>query len=354
MLLQRWSNAFVRQLQLRDRMRRLEAFTASAHPAVEILVPIAVIAIGGSAVIEGTMSIGELFAVSTIAPSFVGPVTSLASELEGLITVRGLAVRVNDVLEQESEIHRECAKNKVELGGGLRFDSVSFGFGESPVLRDFSLDVRPGSTVALVGHSGSGKSTVVNLLLGMYRPKSGSVLLDDIPLDTLDVLHVRRQMGVVPQTVQVLEGTFRSNITLGAEGHEQNLEWAAWVAMLDERIGRESSGYETPVLEGGASLSGGERQRISLARAVISKPRILILDEATSALDSQTERSVFDRLRQVPCTKIVIAHRLSTIRHADHIVVLDRGRIVEQGTHDQLIGRAGPYTRLLAVDGGAR
>ena len=263
-------------------------------------------------------------------------------------------LRVNDVLEETSELPAgltEAANEPARtIRGGIRFEQVSFGYRpEQTIVDAFELDILPGQTIALVGCTGSGKSTIVNLLLGLLRPTQGRVLLDGQDLASFHPQQLRRQFGVVPQRVQLIAGTFRSNIIFGAQDASDHVQWAAELACLSERIAREPAGLETPVAEGGTSLSGGEAQRLAIARAVVTRPRILVMDEATSALDTQTEARVYESLRELECTQVVIAHRLSTIRRADLIVVMEDGRCVERGTHNQLLAKGGPYSRLVAA-----
>jgi ATP-binding cassette subfamily B protein len=214
------------------------------------------------------------------------------------------------------------------------------------VLQHLDLEVRPGQIIAIVGRSGSGKSTLIKLLLGFCLPSSGSITIDGFDLSTVWLPSIRRQVGLVPQDAHIYRDTVRNNLILSASNatYGEMVE-AAKAAGAHDFISALPQGYDTMLEERGANLSGGQRQRISMARAILQDPRLLILDEATSALDSETERFVWGNLRTKfkDRTVLMIAHRLSTARHADVIVALDRGIIVEQGTHDELMGRRGLY-----------
>lgn len=223
------------------------------------------------------------------------------------------------------------------------------------VLRDINLAIKPGQKMAIVGATGSGKSTLAKLMLGLYSASQGELLFDDCPLSQLNLRELRQQIGVVPQNTFLFSGSIRNNIAIGQPDLplEQVIE-AARLAAIHHEISALPMGYDTPVGEGGTSFSGGQRQRLALARALVRKPAILLLDEATSHLDSITEQTIEVNLAGLTCTRIVIAHRLSTVRDADLIVVLERGCIVEQGTHDALLNRNGPYRRLVAQQNNER
>jgi ATP-binding cassette subfamily B protein len=234
------------------------------------------------------------------------------------------------------------------LNGHIRFDDVTFRYDAdgSNVLQNIDLEILAGQRVAFVGRSGSGKSTLVKLLLGFYRPTTGRILVDGFDLARVWLPSLRRQVGVVPQTSFLFHGTIRDNVAMARpDASSDEVHRAATLAYADEFISRLPQGYQTPVVEQGANLSGGQRQRIAIARAILQQPRMVVLDEATSALDTESERRFIQNFEAAfpGRTTLMIAHRLSTVRHADLIVVLDRGTIVEQGTHDELIARQGLY-----------
>jgi ATP-binding cassette, subfamily B, bacterial len=238
------------------------------------------------------------------------------------------------------------------LDGAIALRQVSFRYrdGAPPAVDEVSLDIPKGASIAIVGPSGSGKSTLAALLVGLHRPSAGEIYYDGHPASQLDVRAIRNQIGMVPQHPYVFGATVRENIALGAPDAEPGqIEWAARAAGLHDAIAALPSGYDTVLADGGASLSGGQRQRLAIARAILRNPPILVLDEATSALDVVTENRVMNHLGRLGATRIIVAHRLSTIEGADLIVVLDRGRVVEMGTHRDLLARRGLYAELAGL-----
>jgi ATP-binding cassette, subfamily B, bacterial len=347
--LDHWSNLFFEQLNVSMRRQYLSSLVNAVMSALRLLAPLLLLWVGTMQVINGQMQLGTMLALNALALGFLTPVSSLVNTGQTLQLVQSHLERIADVMdaapEQEGQAHQPPG-----LTGHIVLQNVSFRYNEqSPeILRGINLSVDAGKKVAIVGRTGSGKSTLGKLLLGLYLPNQGEILYDGIPLRFLDYQAVRAQFGVVMQDATIFSGSIRQNIALSdPEMSLERIARAAQAAALHEDIMRMPMGYETFVSEHGSALSGGQRQRLALARALAHAPSILLLDEATSALDVMTEQVVEQNLRALPCTQIIIAHRLSTIRNADLILVLDQGRIVEQGTHQQLIQGRGYYASLI-------
>jgi len=323
-------------------------------PAVDILSAVAtaiVLGFGGWLVVDGDMTAGTLVAFLLYLANFFDPVQQLSQLYNTFLSATAALDRITTVLDEEPDIVDEPDARPLERAQGhVRFDHVRFGYGDLPdVLHDFDLDVPAGTTVALVGHTGAGKSTIAKLLARFYDPRAGRVTVDDTDLRDVTQESVRRQLGIVPQEGFLFGGSIADNIAFGRPTASRGeIEAAATAVGADAFIAELADGYDTQVGERGFRLSLGQRQLVAFARALLADPRILILDEATSSVDIGTERKIELGLRQLlrGRTAFIIAHRLSTIRRADLIVVLDHGRIVEQGTHDELIARPGPYTQL--------
>jgi ATP-binding cassette subfamily B protein len=256
---------------------------------------------------------------------------------------------------QESDIELNSGKPPVAaVTGELRFEHLQFRYGETrrPALDDIDLTINPGETIAFVGPSGSGKSTLLNVVLGFLRPTAGRLLLDGVDMQSLDLRSFRSRISVVPQESVLFEGTIRENVTYGIpEVSDEVVLEALRDSNALEIVDALPDGWDTVVGERGARLSGGQRQRIAIARALIRNPRVLLLDEATSALDGESEKLVQNAVERLMGgrTTLIVAHRLSTIRAADRIAVLDRGKLVEVGTHEELIAHPGRYAKLFAA-----
>jgi len=328
-----------------------------AHPVSELL-GTATIAIvlwyGGSLILNRDSSIdaSTFIYYLVIFYSLINPLKDLSKGAYAIRRGMGSMERVDRILQAESTITDPAQPKPVVFNEAIRLEKVSFRYAEEWVLRDVDLTIRKGQTVALVGHSGSGKSTLVDLIPRFYDGVEGRITIDGTDIREVAVADLRRLMGNVNQEPILFNASVFENIAFGVEGATlEKVRQAAEVAHADEFINEMPAGYDTNIGDRGGKLSGGQRQRLSIARAVYKNPPILILDEATSALDTKSERlvqSALDRLMEGRTT-IVIAHRLSTIIHADVICVVDGGRIVEQGTHDELLALGGHYAKLHAI-----
>lgn len=314
--------------------------------------PLLFLLYGAQLVLSGALSLGGLLAMAAVASAFWTPLSGLVAAALSMQQAKSYLERVEDVLSTDPEQAEGAGRTPPVLSGHISVRNVGFAYspGAASVLDDVSVDIRPGQMVGIVGRSGSGKSTLATLLCGLYAPGRGDIRLDGEDLRELDLRQVRRQMGVVLQKPYLFGTTIGRNIALNdPEADLERIVAAARLAAIHDDIVAMPMGYDTHVSDLGGSLSGGQLQRIAIARALLAQPRILVFDEATSALDALTERKVFDNLRDVNATRIVIAHRLSTIRHADMILVLEAGRLVESGNHEQLLAAGGHYCALLGA-----
>ncbi|MFN6565703.1 peptidase domain-containing ABC transporter [Dendronalium sp. ChiSLP03b] len=345
-----WSNLFFKQLNVSLQRNHLGALVDTAMLSLRSFSPLVLLWVGALYVLDGSMSLGTMLALNAIAASFLMPLSSLVSNGQRLQLVDAHLERLTDVLTAESEQKLQKVQTAPRLTGRIELDRVSFRYDRNApsVLHNISLSIEPGQKIALVGRSGSGKSTLAKLLLGLYLPTEGEILYDGMPLQALNWRTLRSQFGVVLQEPFLFSGSIRQNISINDPSLSlEQIVAAAELAAIHDDIMQMPMGYETRVAEGGSGLSGGQRQRLSLARAFAHQPAILLLDEATSHLDVVTESSIEQNLHHISCTRIAIAHRLSTIRNADTILVLDRGRIVEQGSHEELLHLDGHYASLI-------
>lgn len=311
---------------------------------------------GASAVVAGTISGGQILQFTVLAFMAVSGAGMLSETYTNLLRAAGASERLVEILNATPDIAiPDQPTDLPSVKGALEFNAVDFIYParpQDPVLRDVTLSIKAGETIALVGPSGAGKSTIFQLLLRFYEPQSGIISIDGVPIDALDPQQLRRQFAIVAQNTPLFSGSAMDNIRYGREGaSEADAKLAAKAAYADEFIMALPEGYDTQLGEGAASLSGGQRQRLAIARAILRDAPILLLDEATSALDSESEQAVQRAFAEISKTRttLVIAHRLATVLSADRIVVLDKGEIVDQGTHGELMKRGGLYARLADI-----
>ena len=358
----RWSGRQANELRARQRFMELGHATHAVPGLFQLLGAAAVVGVGGWRVSSGDMTVGSLMACFVLAESFLAPISRLVQCSDAIETLGADLKRLDDVFNarEDSELEfREGAaageivtfSGRMKLVGRLEMKDVTFGFQRNrpPVLQNFNLTLEPGQRVAIVGPSGSGKSSLALLAAGVYRPWSGEILYDGAPRSEIPREVFSTSVSTVDQSAMLFAASVRDNITMwnGATPDEQIIEAAQDADIHDEIIAR-PLGYDSLVEERGRNFSGGQRLRIEIARALVDNPALLILDEATSALDTLTELRVDDNLRRRNCACLIVAHRLSTIRDADRIIVLDQGRVVEEGTHEELIvNEDGYYGRFL-------
>ena len=360
-LFARWAGYQAKVVNGRQELERYTQLLDTVPGLLSALNSALILGIGGVRVMSGSLSVGGLVAYQLLMAAFIAPVTRLVSLGGKLQTVEGDMNRLDDVLRYGVDPGAAAglagevpaAGEPAKLAGSLELRNVSFGYSrlDPPLVEGLNLVLRPGSRVALVGGSGSGKSTITRLVTGLYQPWEGEILFDGRPRSAISPAVLASSLATVDQNVFLFKGTVRENLTLwDTTVPLAEVVAAAKDASIHEDVAARAGGYGSPVEEGGANWSGGQRQRLEIARALVGKPSILVLDEATSALDPSTESQIDECLRRRGCTCLLVAHRLSTIRDADEILVLDHGKVVQRGTHDQLRAVEGPYSRLISAE----
>ncbi len=355
----RWAGYQAKTLRAEQQLQRMSDLVTIVPTFVNTLITASVLLVGGLKVMNGELTVGLLVAYQSLTGFFVKPLNNFVTFGNMLQELEADMNRLDDVLRypQDEMYTREPNKavaaqlsRKLKLDGLIELRDITFGYSplDKPLIENFSLTIQPGQRVALVGGSGSGKSTVARLVSGLYEPWEGSIMFDGVDRTDLPRELISNSVGMVDQEVFLFTGTIKENVTMwDSTIPAARITTACRDAAIADVIETRDGSYGARVGEGGGNFSGGQRQRLEIARALVGEPTVLILDEATSALDPTTEAAIDDSLRRRGCTCIVIAHRLSTIRDCDEIVVMERGKIVQRGTHDEMKDADGPYARLI-------
>ena len=357
----RWAGYQAKALRAEQDLGQLTEYVNVVPPLVNTLTTTTILLLGGLKVINGELTIGMLVAYQSLMASFAKPLNTFVTFGSSVQELEADMNRLDDVLQypQDSQYDDNGdtsssrsgrLANVVKLSGHIELKGVTFGYSplEKPLIEDFNLVIQPGQRVALVGGSGSGKSTVARLMTGLYKPWKGQILFDGVPRDEIPIQLINNSLAAVDQDIFLFGGTVRDNVTMwDSTIPVHKITAACRDACIDDIIQNRTGTYQSTVEEGGGNFSGGQRQRLEIARALVGDPTMLVLDEATSALDPTTEREIDDAMRRRGCSCIIVAHRLSTIRDADEIIVLHRGKIVQRGTHDEMKEVEGPYAMLI-------
>jgi ATP-binding cassette, subfamily C, bacterial len=370
----RWSGYHTKAINSQQQMDVTNQLFSILPTLLQAISAMLLLVIGGLRVMDGHLSIGMLVAFQGLVGSFEAPVSSLLNFGSTLQELEGNLIRLDDVLDNPTDTsiaQRNLAEDLENqenvtllssstalprLQGYVELRNLTFGYSrlDPPLIENFHLSLKPGQRVALVGGSGSGKSTIAKLISGLYQPWAGEILFDDQLREQIPHQLLTNSVAMVEQDILLFGGTVRDNLTLWDHTvSDKNLQRACQDAAIDDVILSMNGGYDAELMEGAANLSGGQRQRLEIARALVNNPSILVMDEATSALDAETERIIDQNLRRRGCTCIIVAHRLSTIRDCDEIIVLERGKVVQRGSHQQLWQVEGVYSRLIRTEGEA-
>lgn len=358
---ERWAGYHAKQNNTQVAFAKLNQYIGMLPMLLQQLANTAILMIGVYLILDGKFTIGTLIAFQGFMAAFLAPVNQLVDVGQSFQEMRSSMERVEDVMNYKPDVednplgdqNSQLSINYEKLSGTIQMKDITFGYNRlsPPLIESFSMSLKPGSRVALIGGSGSGKSTLAKLISGLYKPWSGEILFDGRPREEINRGVFTGSLAVVDQDIVLFEDSILNNITMWDRSIPQTAVIAAAKdAQLHEDIMQREGGYDHIIQEGGKNFSGGQRQRFEIARALAQEPSIIVLDEATSALDTQTELDVMNTIKARGITCIIIAHRLSTIRDCDEIIVLDKGKVVERGTHQTLLESDGMYTRLITTE----
>lgn len=346
-IFENWQKRFKRYLKTAQKRNFLTSALDSIGNSIEFITPLVLLWLGTLMIFKGSLTLGELIAFTAFASSFMFPIVSMGTTYSHFVMLGAFAQRLQDVMDTQPE--RSGGLRITDFKGKVNLKNVSFKYDKfsEDTLKSININVQPGEKIAIVGPSGSGKSSLAKILLGLNFPTSGTLTYDDIDVSEVDMHLLRKKIGSVFQETRLFHGSILENIQAFDEKIPFNkVQEVAKIAEIHHDIIQQPMGYHTIVAEGGSNFSGGQRQRLLLARALVNDPQLLVLDEATSALDNITESKIKENLESLNCTQIIIAHRLSTVINSDRILVMNNGEIIESGTHAELLNQNGFYYDL--------
>ena len=349
---QRWAGFQARLLNSSQVAGNMSAYNRSLPLLIQTFASMLILIFGGLEVMKGTLSVGVLITFLAFFQFYFQPLQKLADSINQLQLLGAFIESMNDILNYPSKakLNESIELNKSKLNGSIQIENIFFGYNanQPPTIVDFSINIHEGQSVAIVGSSGCGKTTLLKLLTGLYEPWSGVIMMDGIEINKIPRGILTSSVGVIDQEIELFKGTLKDVISFWdpSISIDEIIE-VCKLAAIHEVISSRPLGYESLVDEEGRNFSGGQRQRLEIARALLKKPSVLIMDEATSALDPETEKEIMDNIRALGITTIIVAHRLSTIRDCNQILVLDKGQIIESGTHFSLLQDDGQYSELL-------